>query len=64
MTLHEKAVALMAARKPEQSFKVIAEAIEVSPAWVSAFARGEIPDPGVIKVQKLVDYFEGGNHEL
>lgn len=59
MTLHEKAVHLMNCRASELTFAEIAKQIDASPAWVSAFSRGLIPNPGVHTIQKLVEFLEG-----
>jgi hypothetical protein len=41
------------------TFAEMARQIDVSPSWVSAFAKDLIPDPGVRKVQALHDYLSG-----
>lgn len=36
----------------------IAEDVGVSTAWLTAFARGDIPNPGVVTVEKLNVYLK------
>jgi hypothetical protein len=43
--------------------RAIAEAVDVSPAWVRLFARGLIPDPGVMKVQALHKFLTEANNK-
>lgn len=41
------------------TFTDMAKASGVSVAWVSRFASGRIPNPGIVHVQALHDYLAG-----
>ncbi len=39
--------------------KDIAKASGLSEAWLSRFAHGKIPNPGIVQIQALHDYLAG-----
>ena len=44
--------------KADESRKVIANNSGVGYDWLTKFAQGRIPDPGVTRLQKLHDYLK------
>lgn len=54
--LYEKTLNLLRSRPVSLELKDIADAIEVTPSWLSAFNNGRIADPKYSKLQKLHDY--------
>lgn len=56
MPLLERTLHLVRNAPRSLSYAEMARQIEASPAWVQQFAKGAIPNPGVITVQRLHDY--------
>lgn len=55
-TLYEKTVRLIAERPASLTLADIARGAEVKPTWLSALVKGDIPEPGVHKIQRLHDF--------
>lgn len=49
---------LLASRRDDLTLVQIAEDTELDYSWLSKFAQGRIPNPGVSGVQTLHDYLE------
>ncbi len=41
----------------DESLERIARGADVGTSWLTKFAKGEIPSPGIVNLQKLNDYF-------
>jgi hypothetical protein len=54
--LLERTKALLTKLHGHFSYQDIADGSEVDREWLSKFARGEIPEPGVNKVQRVHDF--------
>lgn len=54
--LYDKAVRLLKLCPKHITLSKIADETSLKVSWLSELARGNIPDPGVLKIQELVDY--------
>lgn len=54
--LLDRTLHLVRNRPASLTYAAIAEALDVSKAWIEALASGRIPDPGVCKVEALYNY--------
>lgn len=52
-TLRDETRELLLSRPATLTVAAIAETLGVSKAWVNAFARGEIANPGVVTIETL-----------
>lgn len=57
-TLRDETRELLLNRPASLSVGDIADAIKVSKSWLNAFARGDIPNPGVVTVETLNAYLK------
>lgn len=56
MPLLDETLLLLRNRPVTLELKQIAQAIDVSPNWLSMLNKGNINNPGVVGIQKLHDY--------
>ncbi len=56
MTLLEETLILLRNRPVTLELKQIAQAIDVSPNWLSMLNKDKIENPGIVGIQKLHDY--------
>lgn len=61
-TLLEKTKQLLAERPRYKTYALIASEIGVSEYWILNLVTGKMPEPSVVKVQKLYEYLSG--HKL
>lgn len=52
-TLRDETRELLLNRPATMTVAVIAEALGISKAWINAFARGDIANPGVVTIETL-----------
>lgn len=57
--LHAKARELLANRPVHLTYGQIAQATGVTKRWLTHFAKGDFPEPSVVKVEKLYEYLTG-----
>ena len=48
-------------RNPDLTLGEIAKALDISRSWLSAFGRGDIPNPGVVTIETLYIYLKRYN---
>ena len=56
MHLLDETLLLLRNRPVTLELKQIAQAIDVSPNWLSMLNKGNIDNPGIVGIQKLHDY--------
>lgn len=61
-SLYDETCTLLRQASRKLPYAQIASETGLSASWVSAFARNEIPDPGVHKVQRLHDFLIAKRH--
>lgn len=60
-TLRDETRMLLICRDPSLSMVVIGKDVGVTPQWLNLFARGGIPNPGVVTIETLNAYLKGAS---
>lgn len=60
-TLRDETRLLLICRDPSLTMAAIAKEVNTSPQWLNLFARGGIPNPGVVTIETLNAYLKGAS---
>lgn len=58
VSLRDVAIALYNARPAYIKPREVAEAIDRTPEWLRVFAKGDVKDPGVVTIERLIAYIK------